>query len=1176
MSRINPFRVRYNTGVTTKKKDHLPIVGNVIPSKWFTYFEESESAQITVSGLSSSYYGFNKTRAYKASSCFYATSNPSAFPVTTLEYTPTAPMDFTSLGEAIDRNYAHVIKHGVGSTDDKNNLHMVINYLGSSGLYLSLMVFSGDKYAVTSDVPDYKPALHRTNPGAWRKATFKLGTPDWAYFADFTDDDWNNITKVRFIFNGGVGDYIYLHGFGVAVPPANQGIASPDFTVTGAYYPSITEANSIFVSEIFGNDANAGTNRSIPVKTLWAARNLITASRSWIVIMDSETYSVINDTTLIPGMTMFPTQNNNIVADYLEIPSISHRAGVNTSVRIGARSSFRNEFYSTTGGAGTVRTVGTGGTYATIGAAVTAATAGDCIQIIDNAVYAESVSTTKALVYEAAVGKTPIWSKGGSAYMLTTTAASTIRGITFKGTTDTDGIIASAAINVIDCTFSGFTTSSSTRYACILLNSGAVGSNIYNNSFFNISAYMDGVRMNSMVGPGYVLFKNNLMNVFSASDVRIVHLIQATAVSNITLKAFNNSLNCNNINTRLIFVIPAGATAATSVVGVSAMFNYTNGSLYYYSSSTACGTHAISLYNNLIELDSHYSLSIGSSAVPQGIYLGNYVPGAASTFIAKYNIFQYIGDREQVVASSPNGIIFVPTALADYGNFTFYIDYNIFKDLYALSVTPAVYFGSGITIGGSASAYAGELLNNIFVNCYTGIVTAGKLFGSIGYNIFYENYLGINNTGASITFAYNLYYGNITNRTGTITDNNAQAVDPGFVEPETLNFGWIFNSFVENNPNYTNFASTNAIFTSAAASNISSTFMFLHILDYKNAVIGKFNGYMNFQYCGIHGFAVALWFTAYGSYVKNCDFTEAATCIRINTSDFETKITAYNNTFYGCANPILVKTSADIQYNTILDSDYGLVVDMLGVDKIEDYISNFLTVKNNIIWDSAVTDYTGNKQTDYCIIGSRDNENSAGDNDINSSPMITEEYYPCTVFEGFRKNSPAYLASSDPTKHIGAKDMNLVQSVLSYNSYTFGYVGTVSPSDGFYALENPTEHKHNLVPLNVNEVNTVSGSYLANPTAYRKEFDLVWGSPGKDSKIGDTLKLVIEYMIQTYWVVGISTDNGSTYTYYKVKKDSLSLEQQRNLYTELPWGSGKLKLILEPNFDINNYLVDSL
>jgi len=125
-------------------------------------------------------------------------------------------------------------------------------------------------------------------------------------------------------------------------------------------------------------------------------------------------------------------------------------------------------------------------------------------------------------------------------------------------------------------------------------------------------------------------------------------------------------------------------------------------------------------------------------------------------------------------------------------------------------------------------------------------------------------------------------------------------------------------------------------------------------------------------------------------------------------------------------------------------------------------------------------------------------------------------------------------------------------------------------------ISNPDHWAEFWNSINLQEIHNVIGIYSAYSDADVKEIIVTWDEPGKYSKINAEQKSVMEYIYQTYWIIGISIDEGATYTYYKViKSNPLQLEQWKYYYDTLPWGNCALKFTELPGFDIDDYEVDT-
>ena len=141
-----------------------------------------------------------------------------------------------------------------------------------------------------------------------------------------------------------------------------------------------------------------------------------------------------------------------------------------------------------------------------------------------------------------------------------------------------------------------------------------------------------------------------------------------------------------------------------------------------------------------------------------------------------------------------------------------------------------------------------------------------------------------------------------------------------------------------------------------------------------------------------------------------------------------------------------------LKYNTIINNGYAVFGSTFGILTDPLFKETNIVVRNNIFYSSTVYDYYASMETADCIIQTRYSGSTPNDTDIEEHPLLTENYFPMTKYEGYSFTSPAYLADENGTKHIGARDVNNIKTILTYTSYTF--TGNPNHFDEQYALIN--------------------------------------------------------------------------------------------------------------------------
>jgi hypothetical protein len=105
----------------------------------------------------------------------------------------------------------------------------------------------------------------------------------------------------------------------------------------------------------------------------------------------------------------------------------------------------------------------------------------------------------------------------------------------------------------------------------------------------------------------------------------------------------------------------------------------------------------------------------------------------------------------------------------------------------------------------------------------------------------------------------------------------------------------------------------------------------------------------------------------------------------------------------------------------------------------------------------------------------------------------------------------------------------------------------------------------------------ITGEYKSFPTAYAPGVNMSWDATAKITVAG---KAALRLILETFWIVGLSLDFGATYTWYKIKKDALSISKPRFLYDDSSldaYANTKISLIQMPDgWSLSNYLISNL
>jgi hypothetical protein len=414
-----------------------------------------------------------------------------------------------------------------------------------------------------------------------------------------------------------------------------------------------------------------------------------------------------------------------------------------------------------------------------------------------------------------------------------------------------------------------------------------------------------------------------------------------------------------------------------------------------------------------------------------------------------------------------------------------------------------------------------------------------------------------------LTLVNTLYYGNTIIGAGTVTFTTSLSADPLLSAPADGNFAWQIDSPIENITysayGWREFLPALIEFDGAT---YTGAFKFINFVGASNFNLLKTGTAIStVQYCNISGFCQGLRADGNLLNAKNNIISDIDGFAILNYATETALIsTIKNNIITNTYVAIYLRSGADVQYNTAVDNDYGIYGYFFGFYSIEQYAKDYITIMNNILFNNIASDYDYNKLSDYNIIGSREYPDSAGDNDISENPQLDSNYYPATVYTGYKRNSPAYLGASDANKHIGARNEQHIAAVLTYTAFTF--------------VDNPINFTQELEPVNAQATMSVAGVYEGIVDAFVAAFNMEWT---EDTITDSAQKQAIELIKKTTWILGLSFDAGSTWGYYKVEIDGiLSTRQPVYLIQEVPYGSYSIRVREIPGFLITDYEVSAL
>ena len=1168
MARYQPLQMQTNTGLKTEIKDFLPVIGNIMPNILLSQFDDTETWVYTAtSGVSTAVTDYYNTIRGKGCLKITQTATTATPSVVTINKAFSTPTNIINYGSE-QNNQATIIRTGkYGADQDKFWLtlnYKILSVTDSAGWSWVANIYNGTKKASAS-------SGGASNRLYWYKKNIAKLDGGFTYTNGFTLSDFETVTNIEIIFTYTVvtsgAITFFLQDLFTALPMYSSG-GNPN-NIPNAYYQENTTVNTYFISEIFGNDSNSGLTRALPIRTtekLVALQNSV--FKSYISFMDSEVYSLFDNIDHQAGMTAIA--DGGFWSEYLETASISAQAGNTSTKRQGARTYYRSR-YATSGTVYYVSKAGadvnSGLTPAlaklTIGAAILAAGTSDYIEILDSGVYTESITlgSAKNLSIQAAPKQIPTWQNAVGAFCLYnpsyTALTINIYGINFIGNTIANEKLiyingTSNILNIEDCTFSkiGLKATVSTQVSAIYLAQQAT-LNFINNIFIDSSAITGTTKVISYLSPGTETAANNFViknNSITLGDTNAVFFQTTGSTYNGNSNyLFANNICYNNVNSSTSgssegkFISFTGTAAITvgSLNNITMVYNVIQGkllfrfptqkkiilyaycNLFYGNVSTAFvdfndAGNALSA-GSIVELSN--SKFFGSNNTGSGIYMD--IGGTAALVIFHNNIF----------TGFASGLYYAITATVLTSD----------NNIYYKNAIGALITGTGVTVT------------------------------SIGI-IFQENAIGIqHNGGGSTTISSGYFYLNTADTSGSVTITTKYISNPKIINPMKNNFNLSADSplnlsgrtipFIANVNWMSVIGNTGLSMTYNTGTPYPATVTFS---DISNFEIGQ-NGLANITNSNFHNNGIGTLINTLQIYTASINY-----CI-------------FNNNDCG-----IFLGLGTHQYNTIINSkSYGVY------DGATAQISNNQTqkiFKNNIVNNSGVYDWSSNIITNFCCINSRIPLASSGNiytgntqlltefttvgaNDITANALLNNtNFMPALKSMGYYQNDVCYLAASTGLNNIGARYINYVKSTLTYNNYIFGSQN--SGTADVWAYENPNSFKYSLQPINLNSVRTLDGTYYASPTGYAREFTLSWGNPGDSGRININLKNALEMAFKTFWVIGLTFDNGATYTYYKLKKENnLAMEQTKYLHDILPYGNSSIILIELNNFNINTYLL---
>jgi hypothetical protein len=1137
------IKARHAMALYTEKKDYLPIEGKNIPGRLIKLFDDSTTTgEVTcVAGAFNTDDGADKRKAYKSTACRKATINTAAN--LTFTYTPAAAIDLVNISSKVN-NYATIKQSGrykTSGTSYKDTMFIILNIghyydaAAATPATFKVICYAGTRTATLTT------AQTLANITAYERHTYQMA-PDSNYFtyaAGFLDADWEAITKIDIqIIKGNQILNLYIHNLNIALPKYAA-------DVLDSYYPEITATNAYFFSEFFGDDANAGT-RAAPVKTIEKAFALIDAAGAgfiYAVSLDSEIYHPMALDYTSSGIQQTLDRDTKIIADYLEMPTISAKGKCKNTNRVGARENYRSKFSIPTA---TVHKTPGSGDYTSIYTALSTEGDGAVIEVLDDGEYDETalLFDTGTYTVQAAPGKKPIWKcTAGNSIIRNGGGMINIFGIILKGNaaaTDETikiGSVAAAATPVIqleDCSIVNSGNSSATGKAIILDNSAA-GAGTATLKITNCLFTGNGERTRLITGGtavfGNVYIDNCLAYLEGAAYSIFVSPSKAASPS---LNFYITSTECYGTPSVGNYFIPlfvGGANDGTAAVpsNVYMLFNKSDCGIYVNDSSNLGDFYCLNNYflsSNII------------NSVQEFMYFYIDTATGVSTVSVSGNIFYNIS------GNSTYGILYPQSG---YTAYSLYVNNNLFINCLGCAFkTPAT----------APDTYSYD--NNVFINCDEAIRL--RVSSTLGNEILVNNTIGINGNTFTATVSASIIYNSPD--AGTVNkDALCSTEDPAFIDAENLNLGWYFDSVIEDlfvnygswlykfmNPagaftlefKFFNLEGAPGQTISTAASTIKPTYC-----DINNWTVATNNilGLIDCQYCFLESNGI-------GNRLENTDVKGVGNFLKYNIYD-------ENNT------AIILKAGCIIDHITVLNGNYGfnsIFYSFYNID-VSDFLLDYVSITNSIFSGNTIYDYYSNIPTDYCAIGKRYYAASEGENDISDKPALNENYYPSTIFEGEVENSNVYCAASVATENIGARYINKLFSQLDYTEDTF--------EDNPYILPLST------IPINVQANTDLDGNYDATVDAWVDGYRMEWND---DALISVSMMAILISIFKTSWIVGFSFDDGATWNYFSViLSEEFSIKQMLYLNDTLPYGETSLELHKKPSvFDVDDFIIDNM
>ncbi len=1207
MSRIRPLQWQYSAQLNTKIADFLPIIGNKIPNKLLTYFDNTDySTGLVYFGTESApqMIGLqNQNKSYRADGCFDLNFNGATnqHKSVWIDFTKIAGyyntaetqenfVDLKSLSRKTN-NFATIYRSGSG-TGNKDDLFFVLNIYNqifSGSAQMLLTFYNGTQTATLNG--NYNPVFQKSNAlNMWQKCQWALNSTSFVYAAGFTDTSWSNITQVQITFYAPLktptnGD-IFLHGAWLALPQTNSYLtgAATNPTITGDYYPDLS-TNAAYMAH------NASTTISQTLGAGIAAT--IAGGKGNLVILDSYNYHPTSADMKTYGITQ---GNINIYAGYLEEPSISSKKTVINPNIVGAKTighTYYNDAWKTTIG-GQRFTVGkSGAQYSTIQSAINATTNTLAyIDFIDSAVYSEilTVASGKKLVIQAVDGQSPTIQNTatGSNVGITINGMVIFSNINFNGAGEDSELFigASGGISTFNnCTFKNvgsnnfyngngrcfktLTASSVSFYDCLFSNMG-----YYINVIDMSAATSSSLTMDNCIAmlPG----NNTLGTIGLSTSQTATNFIFFNAGASQTFLLTGNQILQDNAN-GYAYMVANGGVSASAPQTMGIFFNETNCRQSYGLLKSVPGNDSIWICKNNMH-DMGGSLSWQLTANGQN-FVALFLAAMSGVCHVTGNIFNNVApgvNRAMCISSgilSQSGLMYTNNNIFYNCNIaidTVNVGANTWDNNVAVNCLEAFsisHNNSSVTINGW-----------IFSNCKNSVVDVGTVFGS-----FNNPFVYINNSIVFNSPLANPVLNGQNNTNGTQEFNvNVSLSDPGFINPFGLDFSWSHQSEIEL-MGITAWIDNNGVVNSKDG--YASSFYFINLEGdtgecFYNPQI--FNG-MNFYYTTLTGFGVAFVDNTItvananqGTSFNFCHFTSNGIGARINRptgtlSNFTSCIFDDNDT------AILARSGVILNHVTATNNTYGVTAPEIGLLSVKGAISGLFNILGCIFFKNSGFDYFLNFVPTGCIIGT--SFYNIGLTTAFTSTLLDPDYYfPAIKKLGYAENSPAF---NNVSGNIGARGSNAyLTPTLTSNTYASAYVGTIGTSDTtdlFYALENPQTFPVSQTAINPSGITFVTGDYASSPTAYAGDVVLKWGAPGEDAKISSAMQSAIIGMYQSGWFIAISNDMGATWTYYRVIKDAaISMEQKKYLFDDTgtnPYGNFSLHLRLIPNFNILDYTV---